>query len=135
MAHTADTADIMANTASILAPYPHDADTSSAEAVPNSAVANREHIATGAAKTGKAVIGAAIGGIIDSPLINSSRSVDLVIRTTTGIGTLNGAFLTRLTTAIILTDIILRIGTIMIIRGAPNRERDSWDPDPWCDSL
>jgi hypothetical protein len=65
-----------------------------------------------------AVIGAAaIGGIMDSPVAHSSLSVDLVIRTT-GVGTPfgPGAFLTRSATAIILTGIILRMGTIMVIR-------------------
>jgi hypothetical protein len=64
-----------------------------------------------------AVIGAAIGGIMDSPVAHSSLSVDLVIRPT-GVGTPfgPGAFLTRLPTAIILMDIILRMGTVMVIR-------------------
>ena len=76
------------------------------------------------------VIGGAIGVIMDSPVTDSSSSVDLVIRTT-GVGTPlgAGAFLTRLTTAIILMDIILRIGTIMIPI-APYQESDSLGPDP-----
>jgi hypothetical protein len=123
-ADTAGTADIMANRANNLARSRREADARSAEAGRNSAEANRENTVTGAAETGEAVIGAAIGGIIDSPLTDSSRSVDLVIPTTTGIGTPNGAGV-RLTTVIILTDIILRIDTIMIITGAPYRERDS----------
>src|SRR4029450_1548729 len=130
MADTANTADIMANTANILARCRREADTSSAEAGRNSAAAHLENIVTGAAETVVAVIGAAIGGIIDSPVTDSSSAVDLVIRTT-GIGTPvgAGAFLTRLTTAIIPTGIILRIGTIMITT-APYQESDSLGPDP-----
>jgi hypothetical protein len=135
MADTANTADIMANTANILARCRREADTSSAEAGRNSAAAHLENIVTGAAangaaETGVVVIGAAIGGIIDSPVTDSSSAVDLVIRTT-GIGTPvgAGAFLTRLTTAIIPTGIILRIGTIMITT-APYQESDSLGPDP-----
>ena len=93
---TADTVDIMAD---ILARSRREADTSSAEAGRNSAGADREHIETGAAATGAA---------------------DLVIRTTgirTPLGV--GAFLTRLTTAIILMGIIPRIGTIMITIATP----------------
>ena len=112
MANVVGTADIMANPANILARGRCEADKSSAEADRNSAAANRENT-----ETGVAVIGAAIGGIIDSPVTDSSSSVDLVIRTP-GLGTPAGAgaFLTRLTTAIILTGIILRMGTIMVIR-------------------
>ena len=126
MADMADTAAItanMPNTANILARDRCEADR-------NSAAANRENTATGAAATGVAVIGAAVGGIMDSPVTDSSSSVDLVIRTT-GVGTPlgAGAFLTRLTTAIILTGIILRIGTIMIPI-APYQESDSLGPDP-----
>jgi hypothetical protein len=77
---------------------------------------------------GMAVIGAAIGDIMDSP-VHSSPSVDLVIRTTgvgtplgagafPGVGTPPGAgaFLTRPATGMILMGIILRMGTIMVIR-------------------
>jgi len=112
MANVVGTADIMANPANILARGRCEADKSSAEAGRNSAAANRENT-----ETGVAVIGAAIGGIIDSPVTDSCSSVDLVIRTP-GLGTPAGAgaFLTRLTTAIILTGIILRMGTIMVIR-------------------
>jgi hypothetical protein len=131
MGDTADTA----NTANILARCRREADTSSAEAGRNSAAAHLENIVTGgaangAAETGVAVIGAAIGGIIDSPVTDSFSAVDLVIRTTTGIGTPvgAGAFLPRLTTAIILTGIILRIRTIMITT-APYQESDSLGPD------
>ena len=111
------TADIMPNPANILARDRCEADRSSAEAGRNSAAANRENTETGAAETGMAVIGAAIGGIIDSPVTDSSSSVDLVIRTT-GVGTPlgAGAFLTRLTTAIILTGLTLRMGTNLVIR-------------------
>src|SRR4030095_12606324 len=79
-----------------------------------------------------AVIGAAIGGIMDSPVVHSSPSVDLVIRTTgvgiplragafPGVGTPPGAgaFLTRLATAMILMGIILRMGTIMVTTATP----------------
>ena len=106
MAHTADiTADILAryrreaHTADILVRYRREADTSSAEVGRNSPAAHRGHIVTGAAAIGAA---------------------DLVIRTTgicTPLGA--GAFLTRLTTAIILPGIILRIGTIMIAIATP----------------
>ena len=112
MADTPDMADITVDTADILARYPREADTSSAEAGRNSAAANREHIATGAAETGAAVTGAAATG---AAVTDSSLAADLAIRTTgirTPLGA--GAFLTRLTTAIILMGIILRIGTIMI---------------------
>jgi hypothetical protein len=119
----ADTADTMANRASILARCRREEDTSSA-------AAHRENTATGEGETGvavtrTAVIGAAIGGIIDSP-------VDLVTRTT-GVGTLlgAGAFLTHTRiTAIILIGIILRIGTIMIITIAPYQEGSSLGLDP-----
>jgi hypothetical protein len=128
MADTADTAAIMQNmpnTANILARDRCEADTSSA-------AANRENTVTGAVVTGVAVIGAATRGIAGSPVTDSSSSVDLVIRIT-GVGTPPGAgaFLTRLTTAIILTGIILRIGTIMIPI-APYQESDSLGPDPSC---
>ena len=106
---TADTVDIMADTADILARSPREADTSSAEAGRNSAAADREHMETGAAVTGVAATGAAV--------TNSSSAVDLVTRTT-GIRTPRGAgaFLTRLTTAIIPMGIILRMGTDLVIR-------------------
>jgi hypothetical protein len=120
-------ADIMANTANILARYRREADTSSAEAGRNSGAAHRENTATGAVETGVAAIGAAIGGIIDSPVTDSSLTADLVIRTT-GIGTHigAGAILTRTRT----TGIILRMGTIMITTVAPYQESDSLGPDP-----
>jgi hypothetical protein len=152
---TADTADI---TAHILARYRREADTSSAETGRPSAAANREHTvigtaangaavtgaaatgaaATGAATTGAAVTGAAVTGAATTgaattgaAVTDSSSSADLVIRTT-GIGTPlgAGAFLTRLTTAIILTGIILRMGTIMLITVAPHQGGDSLAPDP-----
>ena len=110
-AEIADTADIMADTADILARYRREADTSSAEAGRNSAAAANGAPVIGAAVTGAAVTGAATGAAVT----DSSSAVDLVTRTI-GIGTPRGAgaFLTRLTTAIILMGIILRIGTIMI---------------------
>jgi len=112
----ADTANIMADTADILARYRREADTSSAEAGRHSAAA-ANGTATGAAVTGAAANGA---GVTGAAVTDSSSSVDLVIRTT-GIGTPigAGAFLTRLTTAIILTGIILRMGTIMITIATP----------------
>lgn len=146
MADTADTADIMANRANILARYRREADmadranilaryrreadTSSAEAGrKNSAAATRENTATGEVETGVAAIGVATGAIMDSTVTDSSSPVDLVIRTTgvgiplgagafPGVGTPLGvgAFLTRLATAMILMGIILRMGTIMVIR-------------------
>ena len=66
------------------------------------------------AAIGAAVIGAAIRGTGDSPVAHSSLSVDLVIRTT-GVGTPfgPGAFLTRLTMAMILMGMIVHTGTIM----------------------
>ena len=105
-----DMADIMADTVDILARYRREADTSSAEVGRNSPAAHREHIITGAAATGAAVTGVAVTG-----------AADLVIRTTTGtcIPLGAGAFLTRLTTTIILTGIVLRIGTIMITITTP----------------
>ena len=115
MADTADTADIMANTANILARYRREADASSA-------APHREHTATGEVETGVAVIGAAIGGIIDSPVTDSSSPVDLVIRTT-GIGTLlgAGAFLTRITAIILISIIRMTV--------APYQEGNSMGPD------
>src|SRR6266516_1549813 len=117
----ADTANIMADTADILARYRREADTSSAEAGRHSAAA-ANGTATGAAVTGAAVTGAAANGagVTGAAVTDSSSSVDLVIRTTgIGIPIGAGAFLTRLTTAIILTGIILRMGTIMITIATP----------------
>jgi hypothetical protein len=113
----------MANTANILARYRREADATSAEAGRNSAAPTRENTATGEVETGVVVIGAAIGGIMDSPVTDSSSPVDMVTRTT-GIGTLlgAGAFLTR-TTAIILTNIIR-------MTVAPYQEGNSLGPDP-----
>ena len=127
----ADRAEIMANTANILARYRREAemanranilvrghreaDTRSAAAGRNSVEANRQNPATGEVETGAAVTGAAIRGIMDSPVVPSSSSVDLAILTT-GVGTPlgAGAFHTRLTMAMILMGIILRMGTIMV---------------------
>jgi hypothetical protein len=125
----ADTANITAantpNTANILARNRREVDTRSAEAGQNSAAANRENPAIREVEAGVAVIGAVIGVLIDSPVTDPSSSVDLVIRTT-GVGTPlgAGAFLTRLTTAIILTGIILRMTV------APYQEGNSLGPDP-----
>ena len=114
-------ADIMANTANILARYRREADTSLAEAGRHSAAANREYIVTGTAATGAAVTGAPATGAAVTDL---SSAVDLVIRTTP-IGA--GAILTRTrTTAIILIGIILRIGTTI----APYQEGNSFGTDP-----
>ena len=121
--NTADPAHIMAHTADItadiLARYRREADTSSAEVDRHSAaaangVAANGVVANGAAANGVAVTGAAATG---AAVTDSSSSVDLVTRTT-GIGTPlgAGAFLTRLTTAIILLGIILRMGTDLITR-------------------
>ena len=133
-------ADIMADTADILARCRREADTSSAEAGRNSAAAHRENTATGAAATGAAITGAAVTGAAatgaaatgaattGAVVTDSSLSADLVIRTT-GIGTHigAGAILTRTrTTAIILIGIILRIGTTI----APYQEGNSFGTDP-----
>src|SRR5438132_10069621 len=121
MAHTADiTADILAryrreaHTADILVRYRREADTSSAEADRHSAAAANGAAANGVAANGVAATGAEVTG---AEVTDSSSSVDLVTRTT-GIGTPlgAGAFLTRLTTAIILLGIILRMGTGLITR-------------------
>ena len=119
----ADTAVIMADTAvitaDILARYRREADTNSAETGRHSAAANREHTVIGAAANGAAANGAAVTGaaVTGAAVTDSSLSADLVIRTT-GIGIPLGAgvFLTRLTTAIILMGIILRMGTDLVIR-------------------
>jgi ABC-type enterochelin transport system substrate-binding protein len=123
MADTADTADTMANTANILARYRREADATSAEADGNSAAANRENTATGAAETGEDVIGAAIGGVAVTGAAAADSSSAEVIRTT-GIGTHigAGAILTR------TTAIILRIGTLTTV--APYQDSDSLGPDP-----
>jgi hypothetical protein len=95
-ADMADTADI---TASVLARYRREADTSSAEAARNSVAAHREHIEIGVAANGAAVSGTAANGAAETgPAV-------------TGVG----AFLTRLTTAIILMGITLRIRTDLVI--------------------
>jgi hypothetical protein len=129
MADTADTADTMANTANILARYRREADATSAEAGGNSAAANRENTATGAAETGEGVIGAAIGGVAVTGAAAADSSLSAEVIRTTGIGTHigAGAILTR-TTAIILIGIILRIGTLTTV--APYQDSDSLGPDP-----
>jgi hypothetical protein len=114
MADTADTADITANTANILARYRREADA-------RSAAANRENTATG-----EAVIGAAVTGVA------ATDSADLVIRTGIGTHIGAGAILTHTrTTAITLICTILRIGTIMIITVAPYQEGNSLGLDPY----
>jgi hypothetical protein len=125
----ADTADTMANTANILARYRREADATSAKAGGNSAAANRENTATGAAETGEGVIGAAIGGVAVTGAAAADSSLSAEVIRTTGIGTHigAGAILTR-TTAIILIGIILRIGTLTTV--APYQDSDSLGPDP-----
>ena len=124
MAHTADTADTMANPANILARYRREADATSAEAGGNSAAANRENTATGAAETGEGVIGAAIGGVAVTGAAAADSSLSAEVIRTTGIGTHigAGAILTR------TTAIILRIGTLTTV--APYQDSDSLGPDP-----
>ena len=104
-----DTADIMANTASILA---------------RSAAAHRENTATGAAETGEGVIGAAIGGVTVTGAAAADSSLAAEVIRTTGIGTHigAGAILTR------TTAIILRIYTLTTV--APYQDSDSLGPDP-----
>jgi uncharacterized repeat protein (TIGR01451 family) len=117
--NTADTA----NTANIIA------ETISAEADGNSAAANRENTATGAAETGEGVIGAAIGGVAVTGAAAADSSLSAEVIRTTGIGThiRAGAILTR------TTAIILRIGTLTIV--APYQDSDSLGPDPsWVSS-
>src|SRR4029453_15868409 len=111
MADNADTADIMANKANILARCRREADTSSA-------AAHWEHTATGEVETGVAVIGAGIGG----RGTDSFSPVVLVIRTI-GIGTLlgAGAFLTRITAIILISIIRMTV--------APYQEGNSLGPD------
>ena len=123
MADTADTADTMANTANILARNRREADATSAEAGGNSAAANRENTATGAAETGEGIIGAAIGGVAvtGAAAADSSLSAE-VIRTGIGTHIGAGAILTR------TTAIILRIGTLTTV--APYQDSDSLGPDP-----
>jgi hypothetical protein len=119
----ADTADItasilaryrrnadMADTADILVRYRREADTSSAEAARNSVAAHRKHIEVGVAANGAAVNGAAISGAAANGAAETGAAV-------TGIGTAlrAGAFLTRLTTDIILMGITLRIRTDLVI--------------------
>jgi hypothetical protein len=103
----ADTADIMAN---ILARYRREADTSSVEAGRNSVAAHREHIEIGVPANGVAVNGAAVSGTVANGAAETGVAV-------TGIGILlrAGAFLTRLTTAIILMGITLRMRTDLVI--------------------
>jgi len=111
-----DTADIMANTANILA--------RPAEAGRNSAAAHRENTATGAAKTGEGVIGAAIGGVAVTGAAAADSSLSAEVIRITGIGTHigAGAILTR------TTAIILRIGTLTTV--APYQDSDSLGPEP-----
>jgi hypothetical protein len=114
----------MANTANILTRYRCEADATSAGARRNSAAANRQNTATGAAETGEAVIGAAIGGVADTGAAAADSSLSAEVIRTTGIGTHigAGAILTR------TTAIILRIGTLTTV--APYQDSDSWGPDP-----
>jgi hypothetical protein len=124
----ADKADITAN---ILARYRREADTSSVEAGRNSAAAHQEHTATGVATNGAAVTGAAVSGATANGVaVNGAAPNGAAVSgaaangaavnggavtgaAVTGIGTPlgAGAFLTRLTTAIILMGITLGIVT------------------------
>ena len=124
MADTADTADTMANTANILARYRREADATSAEAGGNSAAANRENTATGAAETGEGVIGAAIGGVAVTGAAAADSSLSAEVIRTTGIGTHigAGAILTR------TTAIIRRIGTLTTV--APYQDSDTLGLNP-----
>jgi len=85
----------MASTANILARCRHEADTNSVEVGRNLATPNREDTATGRVETGAVVTGAAVIGIGLPPGI--------------------GAFLTHLTTAILLMGITLGTGTDLVI--------------------
>jgi hypothetical protein len=127
----ADAADIMADTADILARCRRKVDTSSAEAGRNSAAANGERIEIGVAANGAAVAG--IGTPIRAGAfltrlttaiilmgITPRTGTDLVIPTT-GVGTHIGA-------GAILTGTILRIGTFMTT--APYQGSDSFTPNP-----
>ena len=121
MTDNANTANIKANTAKILA--------RSTEAGRNSAAAHRENTSTGAAETGEEVIGAAIGGVAVTGAAATDSSLSAEVIRTTGNGTHigAGAILTR-TTAIILIGIILRISTLTTV--APYQDSDSLGPDP-----
>ena len=112
MADTADTADIMANTANILARYPREADATSA-------AANRENTVTGRAETG-----AAIGGVAVTGMAAADSSLSAGVIRTTGIGThiRAGAILTR------TTAIILRMGTRTTV--APYQDSDTFGANP-----
>src|SRR6266480_4733275 len=128
MEDTADTTGDMADiTADILARCRREADTSSAKTGRHSAAAANGTAANGVAVTGAAAIGeAATGAAVTgaattgAEVTESSSGAGLVIRTT-GIGTPlgAGAFLMRLTTAIILMGIIVRMGTVMITTATP----------------
>ena len=124
---TADAADIMANTADILAQCRNEADTRLAEAgrIEAGAAVN------GAAVTGPAVHGTAVTGAAGTgAAVTGTAVADLVIRTTgVGIHLGVGAIRTRTrTTAIILTGTILRTGTRMTT--APYQDGDIFTPDP-----
>ena len=116
MADTADAADIMADTADILARYRREADTSSAEARRNSVAAHREHIEIGVAANGAVVNGTPVNGAAanGAAVVNGAAAAGAAV---IGIGTPlgAGAFLTHLTTAIILMGITLGIGTDLVI--------------------
>jgi hypothetical protein len=110
MGDIADRADFMADTADILARCRREAGTSSAEARLNSVAAKREHSEIGVAANGPVVTGAAVSGaVVGGPVVNGAAAI--------GVGTPlgAGAFLTRLTTAIILMGITLGIGTDLVI--------------------
>ena len=99
----ADTADITAN---ILTRYRREeADISSVEAGRNSIAPHQEHTATGVATNGAAVTGGAVSGAANG----AAESGAAVIGIRTALGA--GAFLTHLTTAMLLTGITLCILT------------------------
>jgi hypothetical protein len=119
----ADTADItaniltryrreadMADTADILARYRREgADTSSVEAGRNSIAPHQEHTATGVPTNGAAVTGGAVSGAANGAAETGAAVTG--IRTHLGAG----AFLTHLTTAMLLIGITLRIRTDLVI--------------------
>jgi hypothetical protein len=128
MGEIADRADFMGDTADILARCRREAGTSSAEARLNSAAAKREHSEIGVAANGPVVTGAAVSGVVvGGPVVTGAAVGGAVVTgaavtgaATIGVGTPlgAGAFLTRLTTAIILMGITLGIGTDLVIPSA-----------------
>ena len=100
----------MADTADILARYRREgADTSSVEAGRNSIAPHQEHTATGVPTNGAAVTGGAVIGAANGAAETGAAVIG--IRTHLGVG----AFLTHLTTAMLLMGITLRIRTDLVI--------------------